>query len=393
MRGLTLEALRSLAAQAGLEVISVTSSAELEEGRQRLKEWQDGGLAAGMSYMNRPADLLTTPQGLLPSARSIVVVAVLYDRSPRPPREPGYGRIARYAWGRDYHKVLRRRLERLVDLVKDYRGNDIAYRVFSDSVPLLERALAERSGLAFIGKNTMAIIPKQGSFFFIGEVLWDVDIEISSLPQRFTAHCGSCSNCMTQCPTGAFVKERTLDAGKCISYLTIEKRGVLTHEEREWLGEWLFGCDVCQEVCPFNIVPLKKKYSASVLELSAGAGVGPLLSLEQVLGLTTDRAFTDVFQGTAIMRTKRAGLLRNAAVVAANTHAAHLDRLLSQVAESDPSAIVRRHALWACAVIGQREGAGASKEVSRLLDRACSDPDPGLREEVSLIRSQLRNFA
>lgn len=393
MRGLTLEALRSLSSQAGLEVISVTSSAELEEGRLRLKEWQDGGLAADMGYMNRPPELLTTPQGLLPSAKSIVVVAVLYDRSPRPPLEPGYGRIARYAWGRDYHKVLRRRLEHLVELVKASQGTEISYRVFSDSVPLLERALAERSGLAFIGKNTMAIIPKQGSFFFIGEVLWDVEVEVSSPAPEFAAHCGSCSNCMTQCPTGAFVRERTLDAGKCISYLTIEKRGVLSFTEREWLGEWLFGCDVCQEVCPFNIVPLKKKYSASVSELSAGAGLGPMISLEQVLALKTDKAFSDVFQGTAIMRTKRAGLLRNAAVVAANTHAAHLAPVLRRVAESDESPLIRRHALWASAVIAQREGADASKVVTTLLDKAQRDPDPGLQEEVSMIRSQLRNFA
>jgi epoxyqueuosine reductase len=393
MRGLSLETLRSLASQAGLQVLSVTSSAELEEGRLRLKEWQDAGLAADMGYMNRPPELLTTPQGLLSSARSIVVVAVLYDRSPRPLLEPGFGRIARYAWGRDYHKVLRRRLEHLVELVKEYRGQEPTYRVFSDSVPLLERALAERSGLAFIGKNTMAIIPKQGSFFFIGEVLWDVDVEMPSATGESAAHCGSCSNCLTQCPTGAFVKERTLDASKCISYLTIEKRGVLSFDERAWIGEWLFGCDVCQEVCPFNFVSLKKKSEASVPELSADAGIGPMISLERVLGLTTDKAFTDTFQGTAIMRAKRVGLLRNAAVVAANTHAAHLMPVLRRVAESDPSSVIQRHALWAYAVVADREGSAATRDATSLIDRAAKDPDRGLLEEVSMIRSQLRNFA
>jgi epoxyqueuosine reductase len=184
-----------------------------------------------------------------------------------------------------------------------------------------------------------------------------------------------------------------LDAGRCISYLTIEKRSALTYQEREWLGEWLFGCDVCQEVCPFNIVPIKKRLKAHVPELLAEAGVGPAVSLERVLRMRGDDEFAAVFQGTALMRAKRAGLARNAAIVAANTQADYLFPLLGEVAQGDPSALVRGHALWATAVIASRTGERDVATVKTLLDRALHDTDIGVREECAMIRTQLRKFA
>ena len=393
MTALTFTELTTLASEVGLSIVSVARPDELESERRHLEEWQQMGLAAEMGYMNRSADLLTSPKQLLASVKSIVVIAVFYERAPRVPLEKGYGRIARYAWGRDYHKVLRRRLERLLDVTQRHLGRTIDYRVFADSVPLLERALANRSGLGFIGKNTMAILPKEGSFFFLGELLWDLEIESPPQVPASSAHCGSCTNCLSKCPTGAFVDERVLDAGKCISYLTIEKRSALTYQEREWLGEWLFGCDVCQEVCPFNIVPIKKRLAAHVPELSAEAGVGPVVSLERVLRMRTDEEYAAVFQGTAVMRAKRTGLARNAAIVAANTQAEHLFPLLREVAERDSSGLIRRHALWASAVIASRAGEGDVVTVKTLLDTASQDRDDGVREECAMIRAQLRKFA
>jgi epoxyqueuosine reductase len=393
MTTLTFEDLKTLAAEVGLSIVSVACPDELERDRRHLDAWQQDGLAAEMEYMNRSVDLLTTPTRLLPSVKSIVVIAVFYERAPRIALEKGYGRIARYAWGRDYHKVLRRRLERLLEVTQRHLGRAIEYRVFADSVPLLERALANRSGLGFIGKNTMAILPKEGSFFFLGELLWDLEIERSSPTASSSAHCGSCTNCLSNCPTGAFVNERVLDAGKCISYLTIEKRSALTYQEREWLGDWLFGCDVCQEVCPFNIVPLKKRLGAHVPELSGQAGVGPAVSLEQVLRMRTDEEYVAVFQGTAVMRAKRAGLARNAAIVAANTHVEYLLPLLREVAESDSSGLIRRHALWASAVIASKSGEDDVRRVKFLLDSASHDSDVGVGEECGMIRTQLRKFA
>jgi epoxyqueuosine reductase len=346
-----------------------------------------------MKFMERPSELLSTPAKLLPSVKSVVVVAVAYERTPRPELAPGYGRIARYAWGRDYHKVLRHRLERLLEVVQSHVGAPIEYRVFADSVPLLERALARRSGLGFIGKNTMAIIPKEGSFFFLGELLWNLEVERPVEPHRSPSSCGTCTNCLSRCPSGAFVKERVLDAGRCISYLTIEKRSALTYQEREWVGEWLFGCDICQEVCPFNIVPLKKRYGPQVPELGRDAGVGPAVSLERVLRMRSDEEYRGMFQGTAVMRAKREGLARNAAVVAANTHAEGLFPLLGEVVRGDPSPLVRQHALWATAVMASRMGEGAIAEVKTLLDAAVHDGHHGVQEEVRTLRAQLRNFA
>lgn len=393
MTTLTLEELRNLAAEVGLSVVSVTTADDLEGAREHLEAWQRDGLAAEMEYMKRSPELLASPRKLLATARSIVTIAVFYERVPRLPLERGHGRVARYAWGRDYHKVLRRRLERLVKVTEQRLGHSVQCRVFADSVPLLERALANRSGLGFIGKNTMAILPKEGSFFFLGELLWDVVVESPPPTPSSPAHCGSCSRCISQCPTGAFVKERVLDAGRCISYLTIEKRSALTVQEREWLGEWLFGCDVCQEVCPFNVVPLKKRSDGHASELGREYGIGPSLSLERVLTIKDDAEFSKIFQGTPLMRAKRIGLARNAAIVASNTHAEHLFPLLCELGQGDPAPLVRRHALWASAVMASRSGGGDVERVRGLLDRAAREADGGVREECDLIRAQLRNFA
>ena len=167
---------------------------------------------------------------------------------------------------------------------------------------------------------------------------------------------------------------------------------MLTYQERAWVGEWLFGCDVCQEVCPFNIVPLKKGARAALPELSSEAGIGPSLSLERVLSLRNEEAFRAVFQGTALMRTKREGLVRNAAIVAANIHAMGLFELLVRVAEEDPSLIVRRHALWAAAVIADREGGSPRHLVIAALDRARKGEDGAMEEEVRGIAIQLPNL-
>jgi epoxyqueuosine reductase len=390
---LPLEHLKNLAAQVGLSVVTVATPEELVEDRAHLEVWQEQGLAAEMKFMERSSELLATPAKLLPSVKSVVVIAVAYERAPRPELQPGFGRIARYAWGRDYHKVLRRRLERLLEVVQSHIGHPIEYRVFADSVPLLERALARRSGLGFIGKNTMAIIPKEGSFFFLGELLWNLEIERPAEIPHSPASCGTCTNCLSKCPTGAFVKERVLDAGRCISYLTIEKRSALTYQERAWIGEWLFGCDICQEVCPFNIVPLKKRLGPQVPELGREAGVGPSVSLERVLQMRSDEEYRAVFQGTAVMRAKREGLARNAAVVAANTHAEELLHLLGDVARHDPSPLVRQHAVWATAVMAARVGEVAIAGAKTLLDVAARDDSEGVREEVQALRAQLRNFA
>lgn len=392
MQFLALTTLRDLAARCGLSVLGVTGADRLQADLERLRSWQERGLAAGMTYMLRPPELLASPAAVVPGARSVITVALFYDRTPVDPLPAGHGRVARYAWGRDYHKVLRKRLEALVDLVRAEVGAALEARVFSDSVPLLERALGSKAGLGFVGKSSMLIIPGKGTFFFLGELLSNLEVQLDEpAAEPRGRHCGSCKSCLTECPTQAFVGERVLDAGRCISYLTIEKRGALVEAERRMIGDWLFGCDVCQEVCPFNFVSLKKGRGAEVPELGAEAGVGPSLALGELLSIRETSAFQRRFSGTALMRAKREGLLRNASVVAANRRVEELEGELLSASMEDSSGMVRQHALWAYVELVKDAGSSGAARAAARLARALSDPDAGVSAEAKMLLSRLPN--
>jgi epoxyqueuosine reductase len=383
MHTINLQALREVAARLGLAIVGVAKVSGFEQERDRLIAWQQAGHAGDMAYMQRDAGLLSDPLRLMGAARTVVSIGAYYDRGPREPLRPGYGRVARYAWGRDYHKVLRVRLERLAVEVSRLLGGDLAYRVFSDSVPLLERAVARQAGLGFIGKNTMLIIPRAGSFLFLGEIV--CDLEVTGLPEEASAptgSCGECSRCLNGCPTGAFVSERVLDARRCISYLTIEKRGVLLWHEREAIGDWLFGCDVCQDLCPFNALPLRRRLPPTCAEFSPVAGVGQMVSLAEVLSLRTDAEYVARFGGTPLMRAKREGLVRNAATVAANVGFFELTPKLRTVFLSDPSGVVRAHSLWSVARLSRGCGSAARADTEDLIRRGLQDSDPAVQEEA-----------
>jgi len=380
----TLKTVERWAEAAGLDLCAALSPVSpLTEDMARLMAWQDSGLAGEMEYMLRGADLLGDALRLLPNAASLISFAVFYDRGPAmgAATPAGYGRVARYAWGRDYHKVLKKALLRFVEEAERELGRKIEARVFSDAVPLLERAAARASGLGFVGKNTMLIRSGGlGSFFFISEVLWDVKVEVPEASMTYAGSCGSCQRCLGSCPTDAFSAPYVLDARKCLSYLTIEKRSVLSDWERAALGEWIFGCDVCQEVCPFNSHALKAEAPPSLAELGAEEGVGPHLSLSQVLRLRTDSQFRSRFEGTALMRATRPGLLRNAAVVAANTK---FEMAVPVLLESltDTSELVRVHALWALLTLGTDCNALPKSEMRRILEAARVDSSDLVRRE------------
>ncbi len=374
---LSQKKLKALAHAHGLAMASVTGLTPLETSVKPLNDWQRAGYAGEMGYMQRPAELLCEPLKLCPEAVCAVCFAAMYERASAGERPVGSGRVARYAWGRDYHQILKERLSALLDTLEKEFGEAVRCRAFSDAVPLLERALAERAGLGFIGKNSLLIRPGTGSLFFLAEVFWDVSVEPDALAIA-TGTCGSCERCRHACPTQAIVADRVVDARRCISYLTIEKRGSFNDWERRALGEWVFGCDVCQEVCPFNYASLKLGEGDVVPEFRAAQGAGPYLDLSGLLKIRRSGDFQKRFSGTPLLRPKRAGLLRNAACVAANTLAEQCVPVLIETAGSDSEPLVREHAVWALREFETKGMLGSPA----VFDYALKDPDERVRNEA-----------
>ncbi len=315
--------------------------------------WLAAGHAGDMAYLAEPAHV--GPRGdlraLLAEARALIVVALPYDRAdPIPPDRLLRGRIARYARGEDYHLVLRDQLVRLADRLAAALGRPIATRPCVDSAPVLEREWAERGGLGFVAKNTMLIAPGLGSYVVLGELLVDVDLAATSA-EPSPPRCGTCRSCLDACPTAAFVDAYTLDARRCISYLTIEHRGAIPRDLRAAIGTWVFGCDLCQEVCPFN----------------AGKGPAPAAIDPRLAPRSLEHALPDLVQlatlganqlrqrtrRTALRRISRDQLQRNVAVALGNTgDAAALPALRTLLAHRSP--LVRGHAAWALGRLGAR---------------------------------------
>lgn len=373
------EAILRLADEAGFDLVGVTSAEPLSEGGERLRTWQEAGMSADMGYMQRPVELLSNPKKLQKSARSVVSLGVSYYPGDYPEESgfSGAGRVARYAWGRDYHVVIKGRLMRLRRDLEAELGTKVKARAFTDAVPLLERSAAQRSGLGFFGRNSCIISREIGSFFFIADLVIDLDIEVD---EPGTGTCGKCSRCIDACPTGAIKAPGVVDARLCISYLTIENRGEIPVELRGKIGDRAFGCDICQEVCPYNRT---KARMSRWPEFSAGAGAGPYLDLGEILAIRTDEEFERRFSGTAITRPGRAGLLRNCCVVAGNLH---LEAMLSALVECmtrDTSSVVRGHAAWALGEIGSGESARA------LRDASGRETDGSVLGEVSAALSRL----
>lgn len=327
----------------GLSLFGVSSIGPLLEHRQRLIRWQENGYAADLGYMQRSAELLTSPQMLLSEAKSVVSIIAPYSHRPNIRIPPGYGRIARYAWGADYHRVIKKLLLSLVEQLSASIG-PIVSRSFTDAVPLLERALAAQAGLGFFGRNSMLITPKLGSFYLIGEILWDVEVvELPPIVINCNS-CGTCVRCIKQCPTNAIVADGVVNSARCISYLTIEKSGVFSEWESQAIGSWLHGCDICQDVCPFNHSPIKIGMRSPLEKLNEENGAGQILKLSELLDIESDSEFLERFKGTPLMRPGREGILRNALSVAANTSEIGLIPRAKKLLDSDSSAVIRAQA-------------------------------------------------
>ena len=276
----------------------------------RLRAWLDSGRAGAMGYMHRQADRRLNPADIAPGATRAVVVTRNYC-GPDPEPTPGNGRVAKYARGRDYHTALREPLDRLAEYCRELGGADLIARTYVDAGPVPERELAQRAGLGWIGKNTMLIDPQRGSYFFLAVVLTNLDLA-TDLP--FEAdRCGNCRRCLDACPTQAFPEARVLDSRLCISYLTIEHRGDIPQDLASLMDDWIFGCDVCQDVCPWNA----KFATASldpVLEHDEALAQLDLDELTQI----SDPDFAERYGWTALERPAAAGLRRNALIAQRN---------------------------------------------------------------------------
>ncbi|MCC5823937.1 MAG: tRNA epoxyqueuosine(34) reductase QueG [Planctomycetes bacterium] len=281
-----------------------------------LRAWIGAGKHGSMEYLAEHAAVREDPSRVLEGARSAVMVADLYatrDNNVDGPLEPGQGRIARYARGRDYHDVLKKRLIRLADELRA-EFPDAGFRVFTDTAPVMERELAARAGLGWTGKHTLLIHPKVGSYFLLGGILTTLELEPPAWQEAVTDHCGTCTRCIEACPTGA-ITAYSVDARKCVSYLTIERREPVDPGLYEGFREWVYGCDICQEVCPHNsardVAPLGKG------ENPAYVSERDRFDLLEVLGWDED-ARRAAFSGSAMKRAKLDMMRRNAVIVAGN---------------------------------------------------------------------------
>lgn len=306
-------------------------------GVSQFREWLERGYAGEMHYMRRHATAREHPRHVLDGVRSIIVTAMNYrTHDPDPPTRIE-GRVSRYAWGRDYHELIRGRLKELLQFIQS-ESPDVRGRAVVDTAPLLERDFARIAGLGWLGKNTMLISKRRGSWLFLGAVLIDLELEYDE--PHHADHCGTCRRCLDACPTQAFVGPHQLDSRRCISYLTIELRGPVPIELRAGVGDWLFGCDVCQDVCPWN-----RKAPASVepaFQPTAGMTNWNLIELLKL----PDEELRELIRGTAMERAGVAGLRRNAAIVLGNARDPRALPVLEQRSEDNNEA-VRAASHWA----------------------------------------------
>jgi epoxyqueuosine reductase len=318
-------------------------------------EWLRQGYHGEMAYLPRTAAQRMHPERLAPWARSVIAVGLCYwSPEEKNTAEGGIrGRIARYARNEDYHEVLGERLDRLRAAVCEEAGREVQARAFVDAGPVLDREVASAAGIAWYGKNTNLIRPGLGSFFVLGELFLDVVLESDTpIPNG----CGECRLCLDACPTDAFVGPYVLDARKCISYLTIELKGPIPTELRSQMGSHIFGCDICQDVCPYNTKPRATAESAFAPRpgLAAPALI-PFLEL-------SEQEFKNVFGHSPILRAKRRGFLRNVCVALGNAANMEAVPALARALRNDPDALVRAHAAWALGQIGGPQAGAALRE-------------------------------
>ena len=384
------KAIKTYAHKLGFDLVGVAPAQETRTA-EFYADWLARGFAGEMSYLHRHLEKKMDPRHVLPSARSILSIGMNYFISNIPPekqRDASIGIISRYAWGADYHDVIQHKLNRLLKFIQSESKHNVHGKIYVDTGPILEREISHNAGIGFFGKNTNIIHRQLGSWFFIGEILLDIELEHDGLLPK--GGCGTCTRCIDACPTGALVAPYTLDARRCIAYLTIELKGSIPKTLRPLIGNRIFGCDVCQEVCPWNDFFFRK--SAFAKKNKNGHArptrernfqqrqdiIAPsLLSLMKL----SDSEFRERFAGSPIQRAKRRGLLRNVAIALGNWgHPDAIDALVQALHDAEP--LIRGHAAWALGQISDRRAKNSLKSVLK------REKDP---EVITEIREALSN--
>jgi len=324
--------IKSLARELGFDACGIVridrkrAALPFDDDRQELRRWVAQGRHGTMKYLEDFESRAKKFWEAFPGARSIIVVGVNYysekrgqvsdqsarDLSPFQLRgESGKGKVARYAWGRDYHRAIGKRLEEFRERLTELSGRPVRAEICVDTKPLPERSLAQKAGLGFIGKQSQLLSPKFGPWLFLAELVTDLELE-PDLP--YLGSCGQCTICIDRCPTQAILPEGGIDARRCIAYLTIEHKGEIAEELKPLIGDWVFGCDLCLQVCPYAAKGKETEWA----ELKAESGFGPELDLVKLLGIPSNRAYEKQFEGMAILRASRKQMARNLQIVLRN---------------------------------------------------------------------------
>jgi epoxyqueuosine reductase len=299
---ITREKIKQLAKNAGFDLVGFSKAEELSRETENLKDWLDKGYQAGMSYMERNFDKRKNVKEIIPDAETIISLGVNYYTKEKYEDKPNTGKVSRYAWGKDYHIIIWDKLEKLIDRLKEI-DPAVEAKSYVDTGPVMDKAWAVRSGLGWLGKHTNVINKEKGSWFFIANIITNIDIEPDKPIEDF---CGSCTACLDACPTNAIVEEYVVDANKCISYLTIENKGDIPEEFTNQFDNWLFGCDICQDVCPWNI---KFSEETSLEEFKPRHKQIELDAFDDLSNSTFKKKYGD----TPLSRSRLKGMKRNAA--------------------------------------------------------------------------------
>ncbi len=338
------QSIKSKARELGFDLCGIAPTASFVE-LSFLREWLDRGYGGEMAYLDRTADKRADVRNIVPGARSVIVTGTIYNNTGRPYStecaDPGTALIARYAWGDDYHDVLKARLDTLVTWMREASPEPFEARAYVDTGPVQERVYAQYAGLGWIGKNTCLINPELGSWLFLSEIICTLPLEVDA---PVLDHCGTCTLCIEACPTDAIAGPHVLDSNRCLSYLTIELRGPIPEMQRAALGNHVYGCDICQEVCPYNHPPPTSDDPA--WQPRAALDLPKLVDMWR----RPDAELRETLKGSAMTRAKLTGLRRNLAVAIGNSGDPEAVAALAVDDEDRPSArdsLVEQHIRWA----------------------------------------------